>query len=352
MRVDDPREDAERTLVVEAYLEYLDRAETGAIDFDSFCAERPEIRDELAEIHGQWSFVESVLDRAGLDLRAEAEESSAEGPMEGSPGDADLDANWNREFLARLARRRSDLLQRYELREVLARGSMGTVWRVWDRDLGRHLAMKVLDDPVVQDGEHDRHLARFLDEARIASQLSHPGIPPIYEVGVGEGDCVYFTMKLVEGGTLLDLLERGVASLDAVLEVLIKTCDAMAYAHSTGVLHRDLKPSNVMVGEYGEVAVVDWGLARPVHRREPAASPAAPVGGGSLLETQDRELIGTPAYMAPEQADSRADRIGPWTDVHAVGAMLYHALSGHPPYCEEGGSEEGDRRAWGAFSSA
>jgi len=328
------------TVVVEAYLEFLDECdahEDGEREtvFDDFCARHEGIAGGLREIHRQWDFVESVLETAGLGSETGADNRSGAGPAER--------LTWNREFLSRLSTR-GELLERYELRGILAHGGMATVWRVWDRDLDRFLAMKILDEDEGR-GAHagrDRRLARFLDEARIAAQLTHPGIPPIHEIGISEEECVYFTMKLVEGRTLLELIREGredgrALDAQAGVSILLKICDAMAYCHAKGVLHRDLKPSNVMVGRFGEVYVVDWGLARSTPEDDlPASGEAneagAPDAREALTETLDREVLGTPAYMSPEQASCRGGEVDARTDVYAVGAILYHLLSGVPPY--------------------
>ena len=325
------------TVVVEAYLEFLDecpgdRGESRReASFEDFCARHDEISDALREIHRQWDFVESVLETAGLGSSA-----GGDGP---SVADRTERLAWNRAFLDRLSTR-GELLERYELRGILAHGGMATVWRVWDRDLDRLLAMKILDEdePGTPPAEGDRRLARFLDEARIAAQLNHPGIPPIHEIGIGEEGCVYFTMKLVEGRTLHELIRDGREDGSALaaqegVSILLKICDAMAYSHAKGVLHRDLKPSNVMVGRFGEVYVVDWGLARARAAEDPAPFDAdAPALREALTETLDREVIGTPAYMSPEQASGRTAEVDARTDVYAVGAILYHLLAGVPPY--------------------
>src|SRR5262245_35996380 len=175
---------------------------------------------------------------------------------------------------------RTGVFERYKLEGEIARGGMGAILRVWDEDLQRHLAMKV----VLGQGEaapsgktppvDSRRLARFLEEAQVTSQLDHPGIVPVHELGLDAKGCVYFTMKLVKGKTLKDVLDELAAgegdwTQTRVLGVIQKVCDAMAYAHHKGVIHRDLKPTNVMVGRFGEVYVMDWGLARVLDRPDP-----------------------------------------------------------------------------------
>jgi len=250
---------------------------------------------------------------------------------------------------------------RYQARGEVARGGMGVILRVWDEDLRRELAMKVV---LGEEGEAGtgtvapKMLGRFLEEAQVTGQLDHPGIVPVHELGLDERGSVYFTMRLVKGRDLKEIFERCHAGdadwpLTRVLWILLKVCDAMAYAHEKGVVHRDLKPANVMVGRHGEVYVMDWGLARVLGRpdlhdlrlkREETAMSLvqsdrradASHSADSLLFTMDGDVVGTPAYMAPEQARGEIEKLGPRSDVYALGAMLYHLLSGEMPYIPSG----------------
>jgi formylglycine-generating enzyme required for sulfatase activity/serine/threonine protein kinase len=250
---------------------------------------------------------------------------------------------------------------RYQTRGEVARGGMGAILRVWDEDLRRELAMKVA---LSESGSSNRQeippkvLGRFLEEAQVTSQLDHPGIVPVHELGLDERGAVYFTMRLVKGRDLKDIFELVHAAdpewtSTRALWVLLKVCEAMAYAHAKGVIHRDLKPANVMVGRYGEVYVMDWGLARVVgqpdrhdlrlRREENAQSfvqserrADASHSADSLLFTMDGDVVGTPAYMAPEQARGEIERLGPRSDVYALGAMLYHLLAHEMPYVPRG----------------
>ena len=229
---------------------------------------------------------------------------------------------------------------RYRIVREIGRGGMGVVFRGYDVQLERELAVKVLRETHVADACQVR---RFQKEAWVVGQLQHPGVVPLYDSGQFADDRPYFVMKLIEGQTLAVLLNRR-ADADAdraeLLKVFDQICQTIAYAHSRGVVHRDLKPSNIMVGEFGEVQVMDWGLARilpdsmiarpddepstctPCHR-EPADAHAT--------TTLDGEVIGTPAYMSPEQAcgDSSLDERA---DVFGLGAILCEILTGHPPY--------------------
>jgi serine/threonine-protein kinase len=219
---------------------------------------------------------------------------------------------------------------------------MGVVLRGHDGRLNRELAVKVLH-PQLRDAT--AVVRRFTDEAQIAGQLQHPGIVPVHDLGVLPDGRPFFTMKLVKGRTLADLLaERPDPAHDRprFLKVFEQVCQTMAYAHSRHVIHRDLKPSNVMVGAFGEVLVMDWGIAKVLGKSEPAPDPAP----GALpvtevhtgrddtpqLGTQAGDVLGTYAYMAPEQARGQVERLDERCDVFGLGAILCEILTGRPPY--------------------
>jgi serine/threonine protein kinase/formylglycine-generating enzyme required for sulfatase activity len=231
---------------------------------------------------------------------------------------------------------------RYERLAELGRGSMGVVWRVRDHALMRELAMKVLARTPSDESERSVLLARFLEEARLSGRLDHPGIVPVHELGIDEEGKLYFTMKLVEGRTLRELLEElhageGNWTQAKLLPILLRAAEALAYAHAKGVIHRDLKPGNVMVGSFGEVYVVDWGLARLLaepDRRDLRL--AVREDDSASISTLDGTVIGTPAYMPPEQAKGEIANIGPRSDIYALGGILYHLLAGHMPYEDRG----------------
>ncbi len=250
---------------------------------------------------------------------------------------------------------------RYAQRGEIARGGMGLILRVWDEDLRRELAMKVVlgESGQATTGEiPPKVLGRFLEEAQVTGQLDHPGIVPVHELGLDERGAVFFTMRLVKGRDLKEVFEcvhEGDPDwpLTRVLWVLLKVCEAMAYAHSKGVIHRDLKPANVMVGRFGEVYVMDWGLARVLGQpdrhdlrlKDEGTSLSfvqsdrradASHSSDSVLFTMDGDVVGTPAYMAPEQARGEIERLGPRSDVYSLGAMLYHLLTGEMPFVPSG----------------
>jgi WD40 repeat protein len=222
--------------------------------------------------------------------------------------------------------------ERYEQVAEHARGGRGRVVRAVDKRLGRTVAVKEL---LRQD---DSHESRFVREALITARLEHPGIVPVHEAGRWPNGAPYYVMKLVEGRTLKELFSEKKTMRDrlALLPHVIAIADAVGYAHSEGVIHRDLKPSNVIVGEFGETIVVDWGLARDTRGHLPEPRPSAELiearAKGSGASTISGKVVGTPAYMAPEQA--RGELVDERADVYAIGAVLYELLAGKPAYTD------------------
>ena len=237
----------------------------------------------------------------------------------------------------------------YELADEVGQGGMGIVYRARDLALDREVAVKVL---LAQHAPDSRVARRFVDEGRITAQLQHPGIPAVYQVGTLPDGRPFLAMKLIKGDTLDARLKAG-SALDP-LAVFEAISQAVGYAHAHGVIHRDLKPGNVMVGAFGEVQVMDWGLAKAMPSgREPAPGGAgdpeatlAPTeirslrGSGDSL-TQAGSVLGTPAFMAPEQAAGEVAKIDSRTDVFGLGAILCVLLTGKPPF--GGGDSESVR---------
>ena len=236
---------------------------------------------------------------------------------------------------------------KYEPRGSLASGGMGTVYVVRDTDLGRDVALKVIGVPD-PGGELSE---RLIAEARHLARLEHPNIVPVHDVGRLADGRFFYVMKLVRGKSL-EKWGRESHSLPTLLRSFQKICEAVSFAHARGVIHRDLKPDNVMIGPFGEALVMDWGVAKSLDRiaageasedRNPG-SPGRPDRRGTapVRRTIDGAIIGTPAYMAPEQARGEVGRMNERTDVYGLGSILYFLLSGRAPF--EAGSPEGTLR--------
>jgi serine/threonine protein kinase/formylglycine-generating enzyme required for sulfatase activity len=313
----------QRAAALDVLLDFLGRAECiNEIEFERMCARRPELECELRrlQVEGLAHGARQTLPRASAAVSID-------------------------EYLQRL-RGRASRGARYRRLGLIGRGGMGAVHRVWDVELDRLLAMKIfpvrLAGPSAP-GTPFEAVARFLEEARTTGQLDHPGIVPVHEVGIDADEQLFFTMKFVEGRDLRQIIELARAGAEGwgtirILGVLLNVCEAMAYAHSKGVIHRDLKPSNVMVGRYGEVYVMDWGIARVLARRDelqPSMTSLRALDAGDPLATGSGTVLGTPAYMAPEQACGESTRPSERADVYSLGAMLYHVLSGHVPFATE-----------------
>jgi serine/threonine protein kinase/WD40 repeat protein len=236
--------------------------------------------------------------------------------------------------------------KKYDIGGIVAQGGMGAILDAREATIERTVAMKViLDNPSTED------LARFVDEAKITGQLEHPNIVPVHELNVDENDQLFYTMKFVQGVTLGLVLRRlregdadtiGKYPLGTLLTIFQKVCDALAFAHSRGVIHRDLKPDNIMIGDFGEVLLMDWGLAKRIVDCQLSIADLQPLaaviadqsatGNRKSEMTLAGSILGTPQYMAPEQARGEVENLDARSDIFSLGAILYHILCLRPPF--------------------
>ncbi|MCU1286511.1 MAG: serine/threonine protein kinase [Acidobacteriales bacterium] len=245
------------------------------------------------------------------------------------------------------------LKDKYEVVGKLGQGGVGEVLKVLDRDLKREVAMKMLLKQ--ERGVSEDSLIRFIEEAQATGQLEHPNIVPVHDLGIDPDGRVYFTLKYVQGVPLKKVI-KGRADNSALeegagfyrerytplrmIEILVSMCQAVAYAHSKGIIHRDLKPDNVMLGKYGEVLVMDWGLAKVLGAKKTKKQEnerdtvriSTSRAEDQSQSTMEGSIAGTPAYMSPEQAAGKISELDQRTDIYALGAILYEILSGMPPY--------------------
>jgi serine/threonine-protein kinase len=228
-----------------------------------------------------------------------------------------------------------------------AKGGLGEVFVALDEELRREVALKEIQ---ARYADHPEARARFLREAEITGRLEHPGVVPVYGLGVYPDGRPFYAMRFIHGQSLQSAIsrfhtadedhhrdpgERSLALRD-LLGRFAAVCNAVGYAHSRGIIHRDLKPDNAMLGEYGETLLVDWGLAKPLDQGEgeqtAGSKSVLAISGSGTAETEMGRVVGTVAFMPPEQANGRLDQVGPCSDVFSLGATLYALLTGHAPY--------------------
>src|SRR6266850_51422 len=222
--------------------------------------------------------------------------------------------------IARYSKKKSNLPKTfadfgdYELLEVIGRGGQGVVYRARQKSLNRTVALKVIG---LGHWASTPHLKRFRLEAEAAARLEHPQIVPIHEIGERDGSC-YFSMKFIEGGQLDEVVRRERMSTRRAAELLVKIARTVQFAHEHGILHRDIKPGNILLDRNGEPHLTDFGLARLIEQESTI--------------TNSFDVLGTPSYMAPEQAASNAREVTAAADVYALGAVFYQMLTGQPPF--------------------
>jgi serine/threonine protein kinase len=217
--------------------------------------------------------------------------------------------------------------QRYVIEGELARGGLGRILEAHDVELDRPVAIKELIAPT------PTSRARFYREALVTARLQHPSIVPVYEAGRWPSGEPFYAMKLISGRSLRSIIDERstLAGRLGLLLNVIAVADTIAYAHSLGIIHRDIKPTNVLVGQFGETLVVDWGTAKDLTAREGLEAVDGRYDAAVQDITAAGTVVGTPTYMPPEQA--RGDAVDERADIYALGALLYHVLAGAPPYC-------------------
>jgi tetratricopeptide (TPR) repeat protein/tRNA A-37 threonylcarbamoyl transferase component Bud32 len=310
--------------IVFACLEAIERGRP--LDHREVLARHPEFADELAEFFAERA---ELLELAAPLREAALAAGQPSTIVQSSTGNGDDPL--------------VSSLPRFRVLRLHARGGLGAVFVAMDTELHREVALKQILD---HHSDDPANRARFLLEAEVTGGLEHPGIVPVYGLGMDGDGRPYYAMRLVRGNSLKEAIEhfhadeslkedsgRRSLELRQLLRRFLDVCNAIDYAHSRGVLHRDIKPNNVVVGNHGETLVVDWGLAKATGQSDPSAGertllPRSASGGA---ETLPGSALGTPAYMSPEQAQGQLDRLGPRSDVYSLGATLYCLLTGEPP---------------------
>ena len=274
-----------------------------------------------------------TLEDAGGKFGTRVDDRQIAGPVTLQAGQSFTLGRTTLELLALQA----ETTERYVRVRQLAKGGMGEVYLAHDHTLQRHVALKAMTPKMAANPDL---AGRFAQEALVLGRLDHPHIVPIHDLGTDAQGQNYYAMKYVRGTTLKDVLtslrkgQKHIVErypLARLLEIFLKICDAIGYAHSKGIIHRDLKPANIMIGEFGEVLVMDWGIAKVLGQADAPAEANHPGGSGTLYGT----VMGTPRFMAPEQAEGRLDAINAQTDIYSLGAILYNILTLRPPIAGE-----------------
>ncbi len=288
--------EAELAELVSKLLDQIQRGER--VDFGAVCQDHPHLVDELKEVWGAAVVTDAIAANHRQEGYSETEESSS--------------------FrVPRLPFTMGD----YELVEEVGRGGMGVVYRARQLSLNRTVAIKMIQENRTASSENRQ---RFLAEAEASARLDHPGIVSVYEVNETDGH-PYFSMQFVSGNTLADRLRQGPVPQREAARIMAQVCRAIAFAHEHGVLHRDLKPSNILLDKNNQPLVTDFGLAK--------------FADSDASLTRSGAVIGTPSYMSPEQASGRSTLIGAASDVYSLGSVLYHLLTGRPPFLAESAME-------------
>lgn len=291
---DEPLSDQERELavLVTALTDRLQRGDT--VDIHAECRAHPDLARDLMSLWGMVVVTNAVGGKEASEIRS------------GNDPVVDESGTWRLPLPC--------VLGDYELLEEIGRGGMGVVFRARQLSLDREVAIKmILRDRLASEAERQR----FFAEARATAQLQHPGIVPVYDVGEIDGR-PYFAMQYLRGRTLMELIATGQLDQREAARHVEKITRAVEFAHACGILHRDIKPSNIFVDSSGEARLTDFGLAKQSDNSE------------SLTRTG--VVLGTPTYMSPEQASGRMGELGPASDIYSLGSVLYHALTGRPPF--------------------
>ena len=349
----------------ELYADFLAQQERGeSVSFDDLCRMHPRLEFSLRLVHKEMLCVAAADEKLHFIPRATSSDNGTPHDLPGDIGVQDglLEGDGRdaaHEILERLADEAPGSWP-FDDPEELGRGGFGIVYSINEGALRRKVALKTLRNwpkgeflNPRERAQHNRRLVRFLAEAQILAQLDHPSIVPLYGVGVDSSRKPYFTMRLVRGRDLTQVVKliherREGWDVNRGLEVLLKVCDAVSYAHSKHVLHRDLKSDNIRVGRFGEVYVMDWGLARVVGARRSQSSLSEPSDFSESVRTfkeslenpesndgrltVDGAIVGSPAYMSPEQARGEHDLVDSRSDIFSIGAILYHVFAGYAPY--------------------